>query len=108
MVIQQAENGRFFLQVRSSFVSNCSGPVRDLSISYQIPDYVPWTTPATQTELPTGQTLVSLYYPQLPSKVTALSNRTNTTLETKIRWADKAGEGVKRGNPSFARHLSRC
>jgi hypothetical protein len=86
-----AENGRFFLS-KIVFRNDGAGPVRDLSISYQIPDYVSWTTPATQTELPAGQTLVSLYYPQLPSKVTALSNRTNATLETKIRWADKAGE----------------
>ncbi|MDQ2949469.1 MAG: hypothetical protein M3Y27_26620 [Acidobacteriota bacterium] len=85
-----AENGRFFLS-KIVFRNDGTGPVHDLSVSYQIPDYVPWTTPATQTELPAGQTLVSLYYPQLPSKVTALTNRTNVTLETKIRWSDKAG-----------------
>jgi hypothetical protein len=86
-----AENGRFFLS-KIVFHNEGTGPVHDLSVSYQIPDYVSWTTPATQTELPAGQTVVSLYYPQLPSKVTALSNRTNATLETKIRWADKAGQ----------------
>jgi hypothetical protein len=86
-----AENGRFFLS-KIVFRNDGTGPVHDFSVSYQIPDYVPWTTPATQTELPAGQTLVSLYYPQLPSKVTALTNRTNVTLETKVRWADKAGE----------------
>ncbi len=85
------ENGRFFLS-KIVFHNDGAGPVHDLSISYQIPDYVSWTTPATQSELPAGQTLVSLYYPQLPSKVTELTNQTNATLETKIRWADKAGE----------------
>jgi hypothetical protein len=85
------ENGRFFLS-KIVFHNEGTGPVHDLSVSYQIPDYVPWTTPETQSELPAGQTLVSLYYPQLPSKVTELTNQTNATLETKIRWADKAGE----------------
>jgi hypothetical protein len=35
---------------------------------------------------------VKLFYPQLPSKVTQLSNQTTATLETKIRWEDKAGQ----------------
>ena len=39
-----AENGRFFLS-KIVFRNDGAGPVRDLSISYQIPDYVPWTTP---------------------------------------------------------------
>jgi hypothetical protein len=85
------ENGRFFLS-KIVFHNDGAGPVRDLSVSYQIPDYTSWTTPATQSELPAGQTLVSLYYPQLPSKVTGLSNQTNATLETKIRWADDGGQ----------------
>jgi hypothetical protein len=29
--------------------------------------------------------VVELYYPQLPAKVTQLTNQTNATLETKIR-----------------------
>jgi hypothetical protein len=85
------ENGRFFLS-KIIFHNDGTGPVHDLSVSYQIPDYVSWTTPATQSEIPAGETLVSLYYPQLPSKITELTNQTNATLETKIRWADKAGE----------------
>ncbi|MGI9115559.1 MAG: hypothetical protein DLM52_01565 [Chthoniobacterales bacterium] len=98
-----AENGRFFLS-KIVFRNDGTAPVHDLSVSYQIPDYVSWTTPATQSEVPAGQTLVSLYYPQLPSKVTSLTNRTNATLETKIRWADKAGdvkEEILRNNIIF-------
>lgn len=85
------ENGRFFLS-KIIFHNDGTGPVRNLSISYQIPDYIPWTTPETQSELPAGQTWVALYYPQLPSKVTQLSNRANATLETKVRWIDSGNE----------------
>jgi hypothetical protein len=85
------ENGRFFLS-KIVFHNDGTGPVRDLSISYQIPDYYPWTTPETQSELPAGQTWVALHYPQLPAKVTQLSNRANATLETKIRWIDSGNE----------------
>jgi len=52
------ENGRFFLS-KIVFHNDGAGPVHDLSVSYQIPDYVSWTTPATQPELPAGQTLVA-------------------------------------------------
>ena len=95
-----AQNGRYFLS-KIVFHNDGTGPVHDLSISYQIPDYISWTTPQEYSEIPAGQTVVQCYYPQLPSKVTQLSNDTNATLETKIRWADKSGamkEQILRSN----------
>ena len=95
-----AQNGRYFLS-KIVFHNDGTGPVHNLSISYQIPDYISWTTPQDYSEIPAGQTVVQCYYPQLPAKVTQLSNDTNTTLETKIRWADKSGamqEQVLRSN----------
>lgn len=86
-----AEDGRYFLS-KMVFHNEGTGPVRDLSISYQIPDYVSWTTPQTHPEIPAGATVVELYYPQLPAKVTQLTNQTNATLETKIRWSNGKGE----------------
>jgi hypothetical protein len=86
-----AENGRYFLS-KMVFRNDGTAPVRDFSVSYQIPDYLPWTTPETHAEISPGQTVVQLFYPQLPSKVTQLSSQTTATLETKIRWADKSGE----------------
>jgi hypothetical protein len=86
-----AQNGRYFLS-KTIFRNDGVAPVRDFSISYQIPDYVPWTTPETHSEIAPGQTVVQLFYPQLPSKVTQLTSQTTATLETKIRWADKPGE----------------
>ena len=86
-----AQNGRYFLS-KMVFRNDGTGSVRDFSISYQIPDYVPWTTPETHSEIPPGETIVQLFYPQLPSKVTQLTSPTTATLETKIRWADKSGQ----------------
>src|SRR5262249_34400843 len=77
-----AQNGRNFLS-KIVFRNNGSGPVTDFSVSYQIPDYIPWTTAESQAEIPPGQTVVKLYYPQLPAKVTQLSSQTTATLETK-------------------------
>src|SRR5437660_12124391 len=48
-----AQNGRFFLS-KIVFHNDGTGPVRDLSVSYQIPDYVSWTTPQTYPEIPAG------------------------------------------------------
>jgi hypothetical protein len=95
-----AENGRYFVS-KIIFHNDGTSPVHDLSVSYQIPDYIPWTTPENRAEVPPGQTIVQLFYPQLPSKVTQLTNETTATLETKIRWADKPGsvrEEVLRSN----------
>jgi hypothetical protein len=85
------QNGRYFLS-KIVFRNSGTAPVRDFSISYQIPDYVPWTTPETHSEIQPGQTVVQLFYPQLPGKVTQLTNDTTATLETRIRWADKPGQ----------------
>lgn len=95
-----AQNGRYFLS-KIVFHNDGAGPVHDFSISYQIPDYVSWTTPETHTEIPAGQTVVQLYYPQLPAKVTQLNSQTTATLETKIHWSDqegKAQEQILRSN----------
>ena len=95
-----AQNGRHFLS-KMVFTNKGTGPVRDFSISYQIPDYIPWTTAETHAEIQPGQTVVGLFYPQLPSKVTQLTSQTTVTLETKVRWADKPGvikEEVLRSN----------
>lgn len=95
-----AQNGRHFLS-KIVFANKGTGPVRDFSISYQIPDYIPWTTASTHAEIQPGQTVVELYYPQLPSKVTQLTSQTTVTLETKVRWSDKPGsqkEEVLRSN----------
>jgi hypothetical protein len=86
-----AENGRYFLS-KIVFHNDGNGPVRDLSVSYQIPDYIPWTTPETHPEIPPGDTVVQLYYPQLPAKVTQLTSSTTATLETRIRWSDRPGK----------------
>ena len=88
---RSVQNGRYFLS-KLVFHNTGTGPVRDLSISYQIPDYVSWTTPETYPEIPAGHTVVQLYYPQLPSKVTQLNSPTTATLETKIRWSDRSGQ----------------
>ncbi|MEP6672943.1 MAG: hypothetical protein ABJF10_27515 [Chthoniobacter sp.] len=95
-----AQNGRNFLS-KVVFQNKGTGPVRDFSISYQIPDYIPWTTAETHEEIQPGQTVVKVYYPQLPSKVTQLSSQTTVTLETKIHWSDKPGstkEEILRSN----------
>src|SRR6266566_122067 len=95
-----AQNGRYFLS-KIAFHNDGSSPVHDFSISYQIPGYISWTTPETHSEIPPGQTIVQLYYPQLPSWVTQLTSQTTATLETKIHWSDKAGkskEDILRSN----------
>ena len=86
-----AQNGRYFLS-KIVFHNDGTGPVRNLSVSYHIPDYIEWTTPDTQAEILPGQTVVALYYPQLPSKVTQLTSQTTTTLEIRVRWEDKPGK----------------
>jgi hypothetical protein len=66
-------------------------PIRDLTVSYQVPDYIPWTTPEVASELPSGTSVVKLYYPKFPERITHLANQTTASLEIKLQWREEGG-----------------
>src|SRR6266404_4443763 len=71
----QVNAGKYFL---SKVVLKNSGgkPIHDLTVSYQVPDYIPWTTPEVSGDLPPGNSVVELYYPKFPERITHLANQT--------------------------------
>ena len=86
----QVGEGRYFL---SKLVLKNSGgrPIRDLTISYQVPDYIPWTTPEVSGVLPAGTSSVAVYYPKFPERIAHLANQTTASLEIKLQWRDDTG-----------------
>ncbi len=91
----QVGEGRYFL---SKLVLKNTGdrPIRDLTVSYQVPDYIPWTTPEVSGELPPGTSVVALYYPKFPERITHLANQTTASLEIKLQWRDENGSEKER------------
>jgi hypothetical protein len=88
---QHVADGRYFLS--KVVLKNTGGrPIRDLTISYQVPDYIPWTTPEVSSELPPGTSIVATYYPKFPERIAHLSNQTTATLEIKLQWKEDGGE----------------
>jgi hypothetical protein len=86
----QVEEGRYFLS--KVVLKNTGGrPIRDLTVSYQVPDYIPWTTPEVASELPPGTSVVKLYYPKFPERITHLANQTTASLEIKLQWREEGG-----------------
>jgi hypothetical protein len=95
-----AGDGRWFLS-KTIFRNKGPGPVRNLQVSYQIPDYVGWTTPEKYDEILAGQTIIDLYYPKLPAKVAELTSPQSATLEIKIAYEEGSGkmkESVEKRN----------
>jgi hypothetical protein len=86
----QVAEGKYFL---SKLVLNNTGgrPIHDLTVSYQIPDYISWTTPEVSGDLPPGNSVVELYYPRFPERITHLANQTTATLEIKLQWREEGG-----------------
>ena len=86
----QVGEGRYFL---SKLVLKNSGgrPIRDLTVSYQVPDYIPWTTPEVSSVLPAGTSSVVVYYPKFPERIAHLANQTTASLEIKLQWRDDTG-----------------
>lgn len=86
-----AGNGRYYLS-KTVFRNRGEGSVHDVAISYQIPDYVSWTTPDKFPEILPGQTVVDVYYPTLPQRVAEFTSAQPSTLEVKISWDDGSGK----------------
>ncbi len=81
-------DGRYYLS--KVVLKNTGGrPVRDLAVSYQVPDHIPWTTPEVTASLPGGATLVKLFYPKFTERITRLANKTTATLEIKLQWREE-------------------
>ena len=90
----EVDHGKYYL---SKMVLKNSGgrSIRNLSVSYQIPDYISWTTPEVIRELPPGYSTSSVFYPRLPEKIARLDNRTNATLEIKLQWKEGDASAVQ-------------
>jgi hypothetical protein len=86
----QIDGGKYFL---SKLVLKNSGgkPIHDITVSYHVPDYIPWTTPETSGDLPPGNSTVELFYPKFSEQITHLKNQTTATLETKLQWREEGG-----------------
>ena len=86
----QVGDGKYFLS--KLVLKNTGGrAIHDLTVSYQVPDYIGWTTPEVSGDLPPGNSVVELYYPKFPEKVTRLANQTTATLEIKVQWREDGG-----------------
>jgi hypothetical protein len=86
----QVGDGKYFLS--KLVLKNTGGrPIHDLTVSYQIPDYIAWTTPEVSGDLPPGNSIVELYYPKFSEKITRLTNQTPATLEIKLQWREEGG-----------------
>jgi hypothetical protein len=86
----QVGEGRYFLS-KLVLKNNGGRPIRDLTVSYQVPDYIPWTTPEVSSVLPAGTSAVAVYYPKFPERIAHLANQTTASLEIKLQWRDDTG-----------------
>ena len=90
----EVADGRYFLS-KTVLKNTGRGPIRDLAVSYQVPDYIPWTTPEVTNSLPAGSTLVQVFYPKFTEKVSRLANKATATLEIKLQWREREGGPLK-------------
>lgn len=83
----QAANGKYWLS-KIVLENTGKGPLRDVKVSYQIPDYITWTSPDQVPELQPGQSAVFVWYPKFPASVTKLRSKTPASLEVKFEYND--------------------
>jgi hypothetical protein len=86
----EAARGKYWF-AKSVLENTGRGSLKNVKVYYQIPDYIPWTTADEVAEILPGETVVFVYYPKFPAKVTSIRTRTPATLEVKIEY-DGAAE----------------
>jgi hypothetical protein len=85
-----AGNGRYWMS--KVVIKNEGGsPVDSVTVSYQIPGIVPWTTPKEYPSILPGQSVVSLFYPRLPDSVALKTTTTTEQVEMRVEYADHRG-----------------
>lgn len=82
-----AASGKYWLS-KVVLENTGKGPLRDVKVSYQVPDYISWTSPDQVAELLPGQSAVFVWYPKFPASVTKLRSKTPASLEVKFEFND--------------------
>jgi hypothetical protein len=95
-----AARGKYWF-AKSVLQNSGKGSLKNVKISYQIPDYISWTTPDEVAEILPGETVVFVYYPKFPAKVTNIRTRTPATLEVKIDYAGAAEPHLEKRDFEF-------
>lgn len=90
----EAVGGKYWL-AKLTLLNDGNGSLTDVRISYQIPDYIPWTTPQHYPEILPGQTIVSPFYPRLPDSVTKITSLTPSSIEVKIEYNDGGSDQTR-------------
>ena len=83
-------SGRYWLS-KVVLQNEGGAPLENVTTSYRIPGLVDWTTPTTYPRILPGQTIVSLYYPQLPDSLATRTTTTTEHVELRIEYADRRG-----------------
>lgn len=93
----KAFNGRFWL-AKVTMTNSGKTEIKNLKISYRVPNYVDWTTPTVYEEVLPGQTVIDRFYPQFPPKIMDVMNPTPSSVEIKITYYNgrKTVEEIKK------------
>jgi hypothetical protein len=84
-------NGRYWLS-KVVLKNEGGSALENVSTSYRVPGLIEWSTPTTYPRILPGQTIVSLYYPQLPDSLATKTTTTTEHLELKVEYADRRGD----------------
>lgn len=97
---KDAVNGKYWLG-KLTLKNSGNGSLKNVAISYHIPNYLDWTTPEVHPEILPGQTLVYAIYPRLPSSITKITSQTPSSLEVKIEYDDGSGHQSRTEHRDF-------
>ncbi len=84
---KELKSGRYW--VAKVLLSNDGpGSLSDVKIAYRIPDYVDWTTPRPYPKILPNQTVVDLFYPRFPSRLSEKLTTSTEAIEIKVSYVD--------------------
>lgn len=80
---KELKDGRYWA-AKVLLINDGPGAISNVRVSYRIPDFVDWTSPRPYPKVLPNQTVVDLFYPRFPAKLSEKLTTSTEQIEIKI------------------------
>lgn len=100
---KELKSGRYWV-AKVLLINEGPGALNDVKVSYRIPNFVDWEEPRPYPKILPNQTVVDLFYPRFPSKLSQKLTETNEQIEIKVTYTSNGESREEFRKVDFALH----
>ncbi|MEM7278854.1 MAG: hypothetical protein AAF385_12085 [Pseudomonadota bacterium] len=84
---KELKSGRYWV-AKLLLINEGPGSLENVKVAYRIPGYVDWTSPRPYPEILANQTVVDLFYPRFPAKLSEKLTTSTEQIEMKVTYTN--------------------